>query len=252
MTIFEKLKLTAALCGVLTLAACQSTSTGTTSSGSAPDNAQFFDGQKMTGKIYSRGCRSTWSPDWQADLIDGKLVGHMMSSRSDNEPDMAQKVQKFSIPVEADGTFGARSGKGPHRLWLRWWASSKSGYGSKSPGKNKRMAHKYSGREGKYQWVSGQVLKNGDIKIYVKWGTSLGHGTCDGKAYFKNSISDEQKIMAAIENDPKICEGDKTEFDGRKDAQIQSLKADGSISKGKDFSNLDFRLGRLYKAKCSA
>jgi len=184
---------------MILVSACQTTSTGTSSSSgpsAAPDDAQTFDGSQMRGYIDAVGCRkltdgSTWKPDWNADYTEGKIVGSMITGRRDNEPAMQLTPQNFSLPVGDDGTFGASSGDGPHRLWLRWWASSSSGWGSNSA--NSGRAHEYSGRIAKYQWVSGKVSKNGDIYVHVRWGTTDGHGSCDGEAYFKKTPAGDGK-----------------------------------------------------------
>lgn len=245
MTYLPTYKSLSVLCCAFAISACQSTGMDAN-----PQTAHYFDGKNMTGTIRPSGCRSTYASPWVAKLIDGKVVGHMMSAASDNEPEMRSRPQKFSLPIRDDGTFGSLSGDGPHRLWLRWWASTKSGYGSNSPGSNKRNAHKSPIKEAKYSWVSGQVLKNGDINLKVRWGTSLGHGSCSGNAYFINGTSDEDKIMTAVKNAPNICSGGKAALKDKSADLIKSLKAEGAIDKSKDFDALDFRIGRIYAHKC--
>ncbi len=215
-----------------------------------PDDAHFFDGKTMRGHLKEKGCRkSSGAPSWSADLVEGKVTGFLMSSTRDNEPGKAYMPQHFSLPVRKDGTFGKTGGEGPQRLWLRWWAPKSSQYSS--TGSRSGQAHKYVARKPKYQWVSGKVLKNGDINIHVRFGAPAHSGSfCSGYAYFRNDISDEVKITMAVEKDPELCSGDLKAFKKRASDHIQNLKKAGSISKGKDYGHMDFRLRRIFTGKC--
>ncbi len=215
-----------------------------------PDDAFYFDGKEMRGALSTKRCaQSGWSPAWQAELKEGKIVGHLMTDARNNEPNMMRKPQPFSLLVREDGTFGSKQGDGPHRLWLRWWAPHNSKYSER--GSKSGRAHEYSGRKPKYQWVSGKVLKNGDIKIRVDWGAPVNSKSfCYGKAYFRNDIPDTKKISNAIEADPNLCSGDLKSFQDLAASHIKKLKEAGNIPKKKDYGFLNFRLRRLYNGKC--
>ena len=121
-------------------------------SAQAAGNEYIFDGHKISGGIKEYGCRKHQGGDplFVATLNGDTIEGSMKSAGPrDNEIGMALVPQHFSLAIRDDGTFGSDHGDGPSRLWLRWWASKSSGYGSNTS----KSAADYSGRKGKYQWV---------------------------------------------------------------------------------------------------
>jgi hypothetical protein len=206
----------------------------------------IFDGKEMRGSIKPSGCRSDYRPPWNVDYVDGKIVGSLLSAGSDNDdPSLTKTPQHFSLPVSEDGSFGATSGDGPHRLWLRWWASKSSGYGSSSG----KSAANYSGRKAKYQWVSGKVHKNGDIQVRIKWGTADNHGACSGKAFFKVGTDPSTTISNWIDANDQVCSKNVKEFTKALKKQIEEFRDDELIDSELVYSK--FLIKKLYKKNCS-